>query len=138
MKATFVDTSGWIAIINSGDNFHAKAISEFQRLLNSGAKLITNSFVLTEVANALSLARRKHLVISLRRMIDSSERVEVVFVDSSLYGRGWVFYENRLDKDWSLTDCISFLVMQDLGLTQALTNDHHFEQAGFTILLQRS
>ncbi len=64
-----------------------------------------------------------------------SQGARVVFVDQDTYDRGWQLHRERSDKTWSLVDCISFVVMQDLRLTEALTADHHFEQAGFVKLL---
>ena len=60
----------------------------------------------------------------------------VVRVDKEIFGEAWRLYSERLDKEWSFTDCTSFIVMNSMGLTDAFTSDHHFEQAGFNILLK--
>ena len=60
----------------------------------------------------------------------------VLEADQHLFERGLQLYENRPDKEWSLTDCISFVAMEEMGIAEALTGDHHFEQAGFTALLK--
>jgi predicted nucleic acid-binding protein len=75
------------------------------------------------------------LAIDLLHRIEQSSRIEVVHVNRDLYARGWELYSNRLDKDWGAIDCISFVIMQERNLTEALTGDHHFEQAGFKVLL---
>ena len=75
------------------------------------------------------------LAIDLLDRIEQSSRIEVVHVTPELYAKGWKLYGNRLDKDWGVIDCISFVIMQERNLTEALTSDHHFEQAGFEILL---
>ena len=62
--------------------------------------------------------------------------VQVVPANDALFDEGVQLFANRLDKEWSLTDCISFVVMEQNGLTEALTGDHHFEQAGFVALLK--
>jgi uncharacterized protein len=67
---------------------------------------------------------------------EEDEYVTIVPISHDDYLRGFALYRSRLDKDWSLTDCISFLVMEDHGLQEALTVDHHFEQAGFNVLLK--
>ena len=75
------------------------------------------------------------LAIDLLHRIEQSSRIEVVDVTPELYAKGWELYSNRLDKDWGMIDCISFVIMQERNLTEALTSDHHFEQAGFKVLL---
>ena len=62
--------------------------------------------------------------------------MNIVYINEELFQRGWDFYEARIDKDWSLTDCLSFVVMQERGVNEALAHDHHFEQAGFRALLR--
>lgn len=88
-----------------------------------------------EVGNWLSPASLRGLAINLLHRIEQSRRIEVVHVTPELYAKGWELYSNRLDKDWGVIDCISFVIMQERNLTEALTSDHHFEQAGFKILL---
>jgi len=99
------------------------------------APLLTSAWVLLEVANALpgsrSRSRFERLLVGLR----NAPNVEIVPADTTLFERGCQLYIERSDKEWSLTDCISFLVMKDRNITEALTADHHFEQAGFQSLL---
>jgi uncharacterized protein len=66
----------------------------------------------------------------------SAEDIEIVPASAALFDRGFQFFTARPDKDWSLTDCISLVVMHERGITEALTADHHFEQAGFVALLK--
>jgi predicted nucleic acid-binding protein len=91
--------------------------------------------VLTETFNALSNTAFKPSVIAFLRRLESSPRVEIVFVDPTLWSKGWDIYEKRLDKAWSLTDCISLGVMKEQGISDALTGDQHFVQAGYRALL---
>jgi predicted nucleic acid-binding protein len=95
----------------------------------------TASVVLLEVGNWLSPAPLRGLAIDLVHRIEQSSRIEVVHVTPELYVKGWELYSNRLDKDWGMIDCISFVMMQERNLTEGLISDHHFEQAGFKILL---
>ena len=74
--------------------------------------------------------------MALYRSLVNHPRVKIVAAETRLFQRGVELFEQRRDKDWSLTDCLSFVVMQDEGITQALTGDKHFEQAGFTALLK--
>lgn len=71
----------------------------------------------------------------LKARIDASVRIEVIALTEELYEAGWQMYTNRPDKDWGIVDCISFVIMQERNLTEALTADRHFQQAGFIKLL---
>jgi len=107
----------------------------YKQRLQEQCQFITASVVLLEVGNWLSPAPLRGLAIDLLHRIEQSSRIEVVHVNRDLYARGWELYSNRLDKDWGAIDCISFVIMQERNLTEALTGDHHFEQAGFKVLL---
>ncbi len=89
-----------------------------------------------EFANAVSKSRRRHYFPSLLDDLKQNPQVTIIPPDEALFDEGTTLYRDRPDKDWSLTDCISFLVMDREGITDALTGDHHFEQAGFNILFK--
>jgi predicted nucleic acid-binding protein len=98
--------------------------------------MVTTEWVLTELADALANPADREQVASLiESMVDDSE-VIVIPATRELFQRGLDFFKARPDKEWSLTDCISFVVMRDLSLSQAATGDHHFEQAGYLALLK--
>ena len=107
----------------------------YKHLLQERCQFITASVVLLEVGNWLSPLPLRGLAVDLLHRIEQSSRIEVVPATPELYAKGWELYGNRLDKDWGAIDCISFVIMQERNLTDALTSDHHFEQAGFKILL---
>jgi predicted nucleic acid-binding protein len=131
----FVDTVCWIALLNKRDNLHETADALYKGRMGSGSCFVTTSSVLTETFNALSNTAFKPSVIAFLRHLESSPRVEIVFVDPTLWSKGWDIYEKRLDKAWSLTDCISLGVMKEQGISDALTGDQHFVQAGYRALL---
>jgi len=131
----FVDTVCWIALLNRLDNLHESADQQYKKLMMSGTCFVTTSSVLTETANALSDPAFKPSVINFHRKLENSSRVEIVFVDPLLWQKGWTLYEKRLDKAWSLTDCISISLMQERGIKNVLTSDRHFVQADFHALL---
>jgi predicted nucleic acid-binding protein len=135
MSLTFVDTVGWIALLNRSDSLHAAAVRCFQSLATSNTPLLTTSLVLAEVGNGLSRLPLRHLMSGLRQRLQQSKRIELALVDAQLFERGWLLYEQHADKEWGLVDCVSFTLMRERGVTQAVTNDHHFQQAGFMILL---
>ena len=96
--------------------------------------LVTSEFVLLEVADALGTPLlRPHTVAFINRL--RGDLMEIVPLTQELMMKGWSFYSQRLDKEWGLTDCTSFVVMQEKGISEAFTSDHHFVQAGFTLLM---
>lgn len=133
MKRLFADTSYYLALLNPRDSWHQQ-VCELSRQLDND--VVVTDYVLLELGNALSpIALRQRLrptIESLR----SDSAIECVPANEELFERGFELFDRRPDKEWSLTDCISFIVMQDYGLTDALTTDHHFEQAGFNILVK--
>ncbi|MGD9893972.1 MAG: type II toxin-antitoxin system VapC family toxin [Dehalococcoidia bacterium] len=131
----FVDAGYWLALVNSKDRWHAIA-----RWYAAGLRrpLVTTEGVLLEVGNALSKERWRALGIAMLAQIRAHPQIEIVVVDSSLAERALALYSSRQDKEWGLTDCISFVVMQERGITDALSADQHFVQAGFRALLREA
>lgn len=97
--------------------------------------MMTTDAVLIEIGNALSLLPARALAAQIIATVREAAAIEVAHVDAALFERGLALYRQRMDKEWGLTDCISFVLMQQRGVTQVLTADHHFEQAGFQIVL---
>ena len=135
MLSIFVDTSGWLSIVNRTDALHGEATRIYNERFDAGWNFITHFGVMLEVGNGLSQVRFRHLAVQLKARIDASMRIEVIPLTDNLYEAGWQMYANRPDKNWGIVDCISFLLMQQHGLTEALTADQHFEQAGYIKLL---
>lgn len=135
MSELFVDASGWVAVVNKSDALHAMAKSIYNQRFATGQVIITTTAVMMEVGNVLSLVRMRHLAVNLRHRLESSPRVHIIEADNMLYRAGWELYEQRTDKEWGVIDCISFCVMKQHGILEALTEDYHFTQAGFTKLL---
>lgn len=129
---TFLDTSYVLALVNTRDKFHKRARST-SRLVTTG--FVTTEAVLIEVGNSLAHEKWRPLGVETLDWLRHSPDIEIVPVDSALLDRATAFYGARMDKEWGLTDCISFVVMQERGLTNALTADRHFVQAGFQNLL---
>lgn len=133
MKAVFADTFFFFAILNRADPLHARATA-FSR--NSRVVRITTDWVITELADGLSRAGDRERFMDLYRHIQTSPAIRVVPASRALLEDAIALFASRPDKDWSLTDCVSFVVMRDEEITQALTGDQHFEQAGFIALLR--
>jgi hypothetical protein len=129
-----VDTGFFLALTQPRDALHARALLWAQAVAEP---LLVTDYVLWETVNALSASadrKKAHLLLDHVRV---SPGYEVVPASDDLTAAGLKLHAGRPDKDWSLTDCISFAVMADRGLTRALAFDHHFEQAGFEALLRR-
>ena len=131
MNEVFADAHFYIALLNPKDAFHAAALRAAGQIRR---RIVTTLWVLLEVGDALSapaLRRRTHALLT---RIASDPNTMLIVDAHPWYERGLALYGSRDDKDWSLTDCISFDVMNARGITDALTGDHHFEQAGFRAL----
>jgi predicted nucleic acid-binding protein len=130
--AIFIDTSYVLALANTVDKYHKRAHAT--SLLVHGP-FITTEAVLTEIGNAFSKTRWRALGADTIQDLRTDPNITTLSVDTELFDRAVALYGARPDKEWGLTDCISFVVMQERGLTHALTTDQHFEQAGFQNVL---
>jgi uncharacterized protein len=133
MKAVFADAFYFVALVNRADQHHRKAVAAAQQL---ESRIVTTEWVLAEFADALAESASRRIVARFVNDLRQDPTVTIVAADADLFHRGLTLYEARPDKKWSLTDCISFVVMNDEGLREALTGDEHFQQAGFTALLR--
>jgi len=132
MRPLFADTSYYLGLLNPNDQWH-ETVMRFTASFDGA--ILTTAWVLTELANAMSRPDNRGVCVSFIEDLRADPRVTIVAPSQALFDQGFQLYASRLDKDWSLTDCISFVVMRRQGLTEALTGDRHFEQAGFTALL---
>lgn len=138
MSKLFIDTSGWASLFHPDDLFHALAQSIYENIRKDGIRLVTTNYVIAETVALLTSPFRtpRQAVIDFVNGIKSSTLVDLVHIDESLDNQSWDLLSKRVDKKWSLVDCSSFVVMQNDGITESLTSDHHFEQAGFVRLLK--
>lgn len=133
MTPVFADTFYFLALLHLDDNAHARALSASQTL---ASPLLTTAWVVTEVADALAMPGMRENVPRLLAALRADPACTIVPPTEELFDQGVDLYAQRPDKSWSLGDCISFIVMRQQGITEALTGDHHFAQAGFTALLK--
>jgi uncharacterized protein len=129
----FLDTAFVLALLNRRDELHSAARHQLP-LIRQAREVWTTEAVLVEIGNALARGNRQGAIQFIESCY-STPNIHVVSVDANLFVRACDLYAARPDKTWGLTDCISFVVMGDHGVTEALTSDEHFEQAGFTRLL---
>jgi uncharacterized protein len=132
VSAVFADTSFYLALLRTDDPAHTQALTSV--MLNQ--LIVTTEFILLELGNACARAEDHADFLAHVAGMRASPRIRIIPLNSRLLNRGLERMATRPDKDWSLTDCISFVVMEDEGIKEALTADRHFEQAGFTILLK--
>ena len=131
----FIDTAYLYAQINLSDGWHPAAARWQSRLEAARRRLLTTEFVLIEVADGLSAVRLRARAVRAIDLLRASPWVEIVPASTDLFAEAVQLYRDRPDKDWGLTDCSSFVVMEQRGLIEALTTDEHFRQAGFRALL---
>ena len=137
MNEVFADTSGWASSFIKSEHDYAKASELMRGWQQQNRRVVTTNYVLSELVVLFTRFRLdRERVLDYIKSIRSNPLFEVVHIDKALDAEVWRLLENRLDKAWSLVDAVSFIVMKNRGITEALTTDHHFEQAGFTQLLK--
>ena len=136
MQLVFADACYWIALLVEQDELYKTAM-----LLHSemgGRRIVTTEMVLAEALNVVGRYGevRRRAAVDLVQGLRNNTGVDVIEQTPQQFWEAVAFYAARPDQEWGLVDCASFLIMTDWGIREALTNDHHFEQAGFTILMQ--
>ena len=117
MSKVFADTFYFLALLNKNDEAHARALQYSAQI----EQLVTTEWVLTELADGLASSRHRSMFLETRQELLADADVQVIHLDMQLHEEGIRLYANRADKEWSLTDCISFVVMQREGIAEALT-----------------
>ena len=135
MKTTFLDTSYLLTLVLTDDALHERALVWQKQV--TGQLQITK-YVLLEFVDGMSEPRLRSLAVQTVSVLRSRPAVRIVPATTALMDEGLSFFAARADKAWSLTDCISFVVMRRKGLADALTSDNHFEQVGFRAMLRAS
>ena len=133
MADVFVDTSFVVALVNKNDEHHSLALDLAERFM--GRRVVTTDAILLEIGNALSRKFKRESVEVIEHFLTSDE-VTVVHLHPLLFRKAFDLYKSHSDKLWGLIDCVSFVVMKELAITDALSADRHFEQAGFRILIK--
>ena len=136
MSKVFLDTSYAIALAIEKDQYHQQALTLANAFEQQGQEVLTTWAVVIEIGNALASASYRKTGVAYINALRADPQVEIVPSSSLTLEAAYALYESRPDKEWGLTDCISFVVMQEHGVTDALTADRHFEQAGFMALLR--
>lgn len=132
----FLDTAYAIALSVESDEHHERAEILAEQLEAEQTSLVTTRAILLEIGNALSKKRYRKAAVELLDALEQDPQVESVPLTEELYEQALELFRKRPDKQWGLVDCVSFIVMQERGLTEALTTDEHYDQAGFRALLR--
>lgn len=133
--SVFLDTNGWLALLNVRDVNHARAEAVWVELGTHGSHVVLTDWIIAETGNGLARTRIRDRFAAAVDRIWTSPNVDVVMVDGLLLAEAVDHYRRHADKSWGLVDSASFLVMRDRGISEAFTSDRHFEQAGFAGLL---
>ena len=133
MKPIFADAFYFLALFNERDHAHQKAR---QFAPTPASPFLTTDWILVEFADACATMKSRPAAVEFIHRLQRSALFRIVHFSPELLERGLQLYGARQDKEWSLTDCVSFVVMNDEDILEALTGDRHFDQAGFTALLK--
>ena len=132
MTAVFVDTGYLLALEIANDQHHQAAVQHWQRIVTTLPPLVTTSYVFDEVVTFFNSRGHHAKAVQIGNDLLRSASLQLIHVDERLFYEGWTYLQQHQDKDYSLTDCISFVVMQRLSISTAFAFDRHFAQAGFT------
>ena len=145
MTKLFVDTSGWANLIDISQPYHDLAVQIYHDLAvqiyydrrSQKHKIITTNYIICELVALLSSPLRipRNKAIAFIQSLKKSPYIQIIHIDEKIDLQAWELLTQREDKNWSLVDCSSFVIMKQYGISEALTNDHHFEQAGLIKLL---
>jgi predicted nucleic acid-binding protein len=131
----FIDTSGFFALLSSDDDRHAAAAKLVAAARKRKRGFVTTDYVLDETATLFKARRKSHLLAQLFERLEKSHACRIEWTDSERFDEVRGFFLKHADQEWSFTDCLSFRIMAELRLLDALTKDSHFLHAGFTPLL---
>ena len=132
----FIDTSGFYALLVKRDTMHATARGILQQASSNLTHFITTDYVIDEIATLLQVKGCGHLLPGFFDMLNETEACTIQWMDQERFSRVQSAFLKHSDHVWSFTDCFSFAVMKELRLTEALTKDKHFREAGFKVLLE--
>ncbi len=135
LEPVFLDTAYINALVNTRDQWHEASVRWEHKLATDRRRLVTTEFILVEIADGLAAVRFRIQAEKVIATLQASTLIEIIPASSQLFIEALDLYRNRPDKGWGLTDCASFVVMSQRALTEALTTDDHFRQAGFRALL---
>lgn len=134
----FIDTSGWAELFLATQSYHQQAKEWFAQKRQQQIEMVTSNYVVAELVALLNSPLRvpRYQLFQYVYAVKTASYVNIIYIDAAIETAAWSLLKSRADKTWSLVDATSFIIMQQLGLQEALTTDHHFEQAGFIRVLK--
>lgn len=136
LESVFADTSFFFALAAKRDHAHGQATTAYARLLRSGRRLVTTDYVIDETLTLVKLRTEAKVALALLERIERSDAIRIEDIDTARFQAAKALFRKHADHDYSFTDCTSFAVMRELKLSEALTTDAHFIEAGFKALLR--
>ncbi|GET38489.1 type II toxin-antitoxin system VapC family toxin [Microseira wollei] len=133
-KIYFLDTSYILSLEIQNDSAHQRVLQNWATLAISNVFLVTTTYVFDEVVTFFNSRNLHYKAVEVGNRLLESPDIELIQIDQTLFDRGWQYFQKHKDKSYSLTDCLSFIVMQEREIVTALTLDNHFSQAGFQTL----
>ena len=134
MTSLFLDANFVIALEISDDQHHYEAAQYWKTLIETSFSLVTTSYIVDEIVTFLNRRRHHDKAVKVGNNLLNASHIQLIHIDEPLFYEGWQYFEQHSDKTYSLTDCVSFVLMKKLGIVEALTFDKHFTQAGFVKL----
>jgi len=132
----FLDTAFVLALASPSDQYHEKAKELSRQIKKEGIALLTTRAILIEIGDAMAGQRRRKAGTVMLESLENDDNLEIFPSNEELYSKAFDLFASRSDQEWGMTDCISFVVMRDEKITEALTTDSHFQQAGFVALMR--
>jgi len=132
----FLDTAFVLALASPADQYNGKARELSRQIKQGGVSLVTTRAILIEIGDAMAGQRRRKAGMTMLESLEEDDNLEIIPNNEELYSKAFDLFVSRSDKEWGMTDCISFVVMDEQGIREALTTDIHFKQAGFVALMR--
>lgn len=131
----FMDSAGFLALWDGGDQHHAAAVRVQQDLVRKRCRFVTSEYIVDETATLLLIRHSHQAAADFLQTIENSEALRLEWIGPERFHSAIVLFQRHSDKEWSFTDCVSFTLMRELQIKNAFTTDRHFKQAGFVVLL---
>lgn len=132
-RSIFVDTSGWYALIDRQDTHHAAVAALVARLARAGTRLVTTDYVIDESCTLAKARYGSAMAFRLLDLLHGTEALDLEWIGADRFDRAEAQFRKCRDQAFSFTDCVSFTVMREMGIEEAVTTDEHFRIAGFGV-----
>ncbi len=132
----FMDSAGFLALWDMGDEHHAAAVTLQAELTRKRRRFFTTEYVVDETITLLLVRHSHAAAVDFLDTIERSESLRLEWIGPDRFHAAGKLFRKHEDKEWSFTDCVSFATMHELQVRDAFTTDHHFKQAGFVPLLK--